>query len=120
MRSYYEHYAVDWELPNIHVQISGLENWDILYKGLVIGAFRLSFDSEDCYLRDFQVSAQYQNKGIGAVTLAQIERIANEECCKQLRLRVFKISPAHSLYKRSGFVVDKEEERFYYMSRSLT
>ncbi|PMK03591.1 GNAT family N-acetyltransferase [Vibrio sp. 10N.261.55.A7] len=120
MRSYYEHYSVDWAVSNIHEQISGLENWDILYKGTVIGAFRLSIDSECCYLRDLQVSESHQNMGIGAATLSQIERIANNEGCKQLRLRVFKISPAQMLYKRNGFVIDKEEDRFYYMSRALT
>ncbi|MCD9549808.1 GNAT family N-acetyltransferase [Photobacterium carnosum] len=66
MRTYYEYYAVDWALPTIVEQITGLDNWDILSDGDVIGAIRLAWDNDECYLRDLQVSSQYQNQGIGA------------------------------------------------------
>ncbi|WP_232613320.1 GNAT family N-acetyltransferase [Photobacterium carnosum] len=66
MRTYYEYYAVDWALPTIVEQITGLDNWDILSDGDVIGAICLAWDNDECYLRDLQVSSQYQNQGIGA------------------------------------------------------
>ena len=37
MRSYYQHYSVDWQQGNIVQQISELDNWDILFDGEVVG-----------------------------------------------------------------------------------
>lgn len=119
MRSYYEHYCVDWDQCKIHEQIINLENWDILYNSLVVGAIRLAFEHDECYIRDLQVSSKYQNNGIGAAALAECERRAVKAGVNLLRLRVFKISPAYTLYKRNGFVVDKEDDTFFYMSRKI-
>ena len=120
MRSYYEHYGVNWEVAKISEQIEGLENWDILYNELVIGAIRLAFDDSGCYIRDLQVIEAYQNKGIGAQALAYVEMLAKQAGVKQLRLRVFTISPAVHLYHRSGFIQDKEEDNFFYLSKTLS
>ena len=119
MRGYYEHYGVDWQQPKICEQISDLENWDVLLNGDVVGAMRLAFDDEGCYIRDLQVDAGFQNMGIGAAAINECARLAVLRGAMQLRLRVFKISPAHKLYTRSGFNIDKEDDRFYYMSKSL-
>ncbi|WP_179025210.1 N-acetyltransferase [Shewanella sp. Scap07] len=119
MRSYYEHYSVDWQLPQIHTQIADLENWDIVYNGEIVGAIRLAYDSQGCYLRDLQVAQQFQNKGIGRDAIAEVKRLAIQAGANQLRLRVFKISPAVSLYQTIGFTIDTQEERFYYMSLKI-
>jgi hypothetical protein len=46
-------------------------------------------------------------------------RPAKEHCSRALKLRVFKNSPAVSLYKRHGFGLTNEDERFYYMSCAI-
>lgn len=119
MRGYYEHYGIDWQQLKICEQISDLENWDVLLNGYVVGAMRLAFDDEGCYIRDLQVDAAFQNMGIGAAAISECSRLAVLRGAIQLRLRVFKISPAHKLYIRSGFSIDKEDDRFYYMCKSL-
>ena len=119
MRSYYQHYSVDWEPSQIQELIAELENWDILYNGEVVGAVRLAFEEEACWLRDLQVSEPFQNKGIGAAAIEQVMQFALNAGKQQLSLRVFKISPAYQLYKRMGFVTDKRDDRFYYMSKSI-
>ncbi|KGK03096.1 MULTISPECIES: GNAT family N-acetyltransferase [unclassified Pseudoalteromonas] len=119
MRGYYEYYGVDWQQLKICEQISDLENWDVLLNGDLVGAMRLAFDDEGCYIRDLQVDAAFQNMGIGAAAISECSRLAVHRGAMQLRLRVFKISPAHKLYTRSGFSIDKEDDRFYYMSKSL-
>ncbi|WP_235862022.1 GNAT family N-acetyltransferase [Photobacterium kishitanii] len=119
MRSYYEHYAVGWECSKIEEQIHNLVNFDILFNGEVIGAIRLAFDNDGCYVRDLQVSHNYQNKGIGAEALNECERLALEFGVNRLRLRVFKMSPAYHLYERAGFAVDSDDDRFYCMSRKI-
>ena len=119
MRVYYQHYSVDWEVSKICEQIEGLENWDILYSDQVVGAIRLAFDESGCYIRDLQVSPAFQNKGMGAQALAYVETLAKQAGVQQLRLRVFKISPAVHLYQRNGFVLDSEEDNFFYLSKTL-
>ncbi|WP_076539232.1 N-acetyltransferase [Shewanella sp. UCD-KL21] len=120
MRSYYEHYSVNWEQSKIHEQIVDLENWDILYNASIVGAIRLAFEHDGCYIRDLQVSEKFQNNGIGAAALTECERLAIKAGVNKLRLRVLKISPAYHLYIRNGFEVDKEEDRFFYMSRKIS
>jgi len=120
MSSYYERYSVDWDCEKIEQQIRDLVNFDILLNGETVGAIRLAFDKDGCYIRDLQVSEQFQSKGIGALALAECERLAIESGVNTLKLRVFKISPAFHLYKRVGFVVDHSDDRFYNMSRTIT
>ena len=120
MRSYYDHYSVNWEQSKIHEQIVGLENWDILSNSSVVGVIRLAFENDECYIRDLQVIDEFQNNGIGASALAECERLAKKAGVNQLRLRVFKISPAYQLYMRSGFETYKEEDKFFYMRRKIS
>lgn len=119
MRSYYAQYSVEWDKAKIRDMTQQLLNWDILMAGQVVGVMRLSFDSEGCYLRDLQVDQQFQNRGIGALALAEVEKLARASKASQLRLRVFKNSPAVQLYQRHGFSINDEDDRFYYMDRSV-
>ncbi len=119
MHSHYTHYAVDWDASNISKKIVDLDNWDILYDGKVVGAIRLEFDDEGCCLRDLQISKDFQNKGIGLSALSKVEKLAKECNKSQVRLKVFKISPAYKLYTRFGFKLDKEDDRFFYMSKTI-
>ena len=89
MHSYYEHYAVDWDCSKIEEQIRNLVNYDLLLKGEVVGAIRLTFDNDSCYVRDLQVSHHHQNKGFGAAALAECERLAINSGTNRLKLRVF-------------------------------
>lgn len=120
MRSYYEHYAVDWDCSKIEEQIRDLVNFDILLNDEVVGAIRLVFDNDGCHIRDLQVCQNYQGKGIGSAALSECESLATDSGVNRLILRVFKISPAFNLYERSGFVVDSDDDRFYNMSRTIT
>lgn len=120
MKSYYEKHAVAWDLGKIIEVTAELENIDILLDEQVVGVLRLEFENAFCYLRDVQVSASNQNKGIGWAALEEAERLTKAEQLDTLKLRVFKISPAVALYERYGFVVDSEEERFLYMTKRLS
>ncbi|WP_089140335.1 GNAT family N-acetyltransferase [Vibrio rumoiensis] len=119
MRPYYEHYSVDWDCSKIAEQIRDLTNVDILFNGEVVGAIRLGFDNDGCYIRDLQVTEKHQKKGIGVFALAECERLAMEVGVHQLKLRVFKISPAFHLYERVGFAVDHSDDRFHWMSKTI-
>jgi ribosomal protein S18 acetylase RimI-like enzyme len=120
MRPYYEQYSVEWDEAQIEKMTQELVNFDILFQEQPVGVIRLSFDNEECCLRDLQVDQSYQNRGIGSHALAEAERLAKEHRSKTLTLRVFKNSPAVHLYKRQGFGLTSEDERFYYMSRTVS
>jgi GNAT superfamily N-acetyltransferase len=120
MREYYDHYGVDWQPDKIQALIAELHNWDIGSDGSILGALRLAFNDDACYIRDLQVIKSYQNKGIGAQALSHCEYLAKQANATQLQLRVFKISAAYHLYKRVGFLVDKTDDNFYYMSRAIS
>ena len=120
MQEYYQQYKVDWQVDKIVEQITPLENLDIVFKGTIIGAIRLSFDNEACYLRDLQIDKAHQNNGLGAKALIHVCEIANSRRVKVVQLRVFKISPAIHLYLRHQFIKTKQDDRFYYMEKILT
>ncbi|MCH8492163.1 MAG: GNAT family N-acetyltransferase [Idiomarina sp.] len=120
MRPYYEQYSVDWDEAQIENMTKELANFDILFEGQLVGVIRLSFDNEECYLRDLQVVQSYQNRGIGSFALAEAERLTKEHGFSTLKLRVFKNSPAVHLYKRKGFGIINEDERLYYMSLTVS
>lgn len=119
MRSYYEQHSVDWDSVQIEKMTRELINWDILFEGEPVGIIRLSFDDDGCHLRDLQVDERYQGRGVGFQALVQAEKLAREAKANTLRLKVFKSSPALRLYERTGFSVSSEDDRFYYMVRSI-
>lgn len=120
MRPYYEQYSVDWDEAQIEQMTQELVNFDILFEEKLVGVMRLSFDTEECWVRDLQVDQSYQNRGIGSIALAEAERLAKDHCSHILKLRVFKNSPAIHLYERQGFVLTCEDERICYMSRVVS
>jgi len=120
MRSFYDLYSVAWSSTDIEEMTKDLSNWEILLQGEPVGIMRLSFDSDECQVRDLQVSMQYRNQGIGSRALAEAERFAKESGARILKLKVFKYSPAVDLYRRSGFGIHNEDDRFFYMERPVS
>ena len=116
MKPYYEMYGVDWTVEDVYQAIKDLSNYDICRNGEQIGVLRLSFDQERCQLRDIQIEAAHQSKGYGAQVISIVRDIAQQRSLKFIDLKVFQKSPAHKLYRRVGFKVESEDERFYYMS----
>ncbi|PWF64501.1 GNAT family N-acetyltransferase [Shewanella sp. BC20] len=120
MQPYYAQYAVDWDEAQIEQMTQDLVNFDIVFEEKLVGVVRLSFDIEECWLRDLQVDQSYQNRGIGSIAIAEAERLAKEHGSHILKLKVFKNSPAVHLYKRQGFGLTSEDVLFYYMSRAVS
>ncbi|GGW79631.1 GNAT family N-acetyltransferase [Alteromonas halophila] len=119
MRTYYDAYQVSWDEAQIAAMTAALYNLDILLDNRPVGVLRLSLDDGTCWIRDLQVIAKWQNHGIGARALKEAQRYAQAANVHILSLKVFKISPAVSLYLRHGFRVVEEDDRFYYMQRDL-
>lgn len=120
MRVYYEQFAPNWDASKVLEVTSELENYDIIYQQEVVGVMRLQFEADCCVLRDLQVLPAAQNKGIGSVALAEAKKRTLHAHLNTLKLRVLKISPAVSLYKRNGFVTQNEDERFFNMEAKVS
>jgi len=119
MQEYYDMYNVDWGLTEILNAIDGLDNYDIVAAGQIIGAVRLSYDDGCCQLRDIQLIGNYKNLGLGASIVDQLVKLSRDRGCISIELKVFKRSPAYRLYQRKNFIVTKQDDRFYYMSLNL-
>ncbi|MCG7529803.1 GNAT family N-acetyltransferase [Psychrobium sp. MM17-31] len=119
MQVYYQMYDVDWQLDDVYQATKALDNYDILVDGKRVGVLRLSFDDNTCQLRDIQIGSAHQSKGYGAQVIELVKNMAKEQDCSTIELKVFQRSAAHKLYSRVGFTVDKEDEKFYYMSLTL-
>jgi len=120
MRSYYEQYGVSWDSNIIEDETVGLDNYDIIADGVMIGVFRLQYENDSCYLRDLQVEPSHQNLGIGQMVLNEVKRRAIEAKLNTVQLRVFKISPAVELYKRNGFELKDEDDRFFNLAADVS
>ena len=120
MHVYYEQFAPDWDATKVLEVTSNLDNFDILFQGEVVGVMRLEFEDECCVLRDLQVIQDFQSKGIGKKALVEAKRLATRANLSSLKLRVLKISPAIKLYERNGFVLQSEDERFFYMAAEVS
>ena len=115
MRVYYQQFAPEWDVSKVFEVTLELENYDILFQQQVVGVMRLQFDDDCCVLRDLQIIESAKNKGIGSASLNEAKRRALNANLYTLTLRVFKSSPAVALYKRNGFVIQSEDERFFNM-----
>ncbi len=119
MKPYYDLNNVDWDLNDVSNAITELTNYDIYVDDKLVGALRLSFNDNRCQLRDIQVKADLQSKGLGAKTIAKTIELAKDQDAQFIDLKVFKNSPAHRLYSRLGFITEQSDERFYHMSLAI-
>ena len=120
MRVYYVQFAPDWDTKKVLGVTAELINYDIQVDNETVGIMRLQYDSSTCILRDLQVIPSARNKGIGSAAIEEAERLALKANTTALTLRVFKVSPAVSLYKKVGFVIKSEDDRFFNMTKPLS
>lgn len=120
MRSYYEQYNVAWDSSVIESKTIDLENYDIIADSKVVGVFRLQYKNDCCYLRDIQIKPSHQNLGIGQMVLNEVKRLTKEAQLNTVQLRVFKISPAVELYRRNGFELKDEDDRFFNLAADVS
>ncbi|CCQ09877.1 GCN5-related N-acetyltransferase [Pseudoalteromonas luteoviolacea B = ATCC 29581] len=116
MRKFYEKYKVDWNVEQIAGMTRTLNNYDLYLNDNLVGIMRISFDNQQCQLRDLQIIEGYKNQGCGGQAILLATKLAKQNHCHGLELKVFQCSPAVRLYLRNGFVIQRSDERFHYMS----
>lgn len=74
-----------------------------------IGVLSITHMDEYDFLARIEILPDYQNRGIGTAIIQSLIQEA-KDTTRPIMLRVFKINPAHRLYKRLGFQVIRQDE----------
>lgn len=88
----------------------------LLHAGMPVGLLKVSRDPHEWVVIQIQLAPVCQGGGIGTGLLAEVVDQA-ASAGVDLTLSVLKANPAKSLYKRFGFVVERESEFSYEMRR---
>ena len=115
MAPYYQKRGIDWSHELFVKSWEEYDNFGVISEGLRVGVVRFTYEQSITYLRDIQLSSEYQGKGIGAQCLTLAIEHAKHRGSSYLRLRVFSENPAISLYQKLGFVVISEENELMTM-----
>jgi ribosomal protein S18 acetylase RimI-like enzyme len=86
----------------------------ILVDGVRAGAVHYVENADEYFVGMLLLLPQLQRRGIGTKWLRDLMILA-KDAKKPVRLRVMKVNPAKSLYKRLGFKVASEEADFIEM-----
>ncbi|MFM9269074.1 GNAT family N-acetyltransferase [Halomonas elongata] len=119
MEPYYKELGIVWDQRLFNSNWGEFENYEILVNSAPVGVLRLSHDHLSYYIRDLQVDRRWQCKGLGEKAIEYSVEIARHAEVELLRLRVFCISPAVSLYERMGFKIRKTEDGMHFMEREV-
>lgn len=119
MKAYYEIRNIQWNPIQFRQNWEAFENFDIYLNTTRVGVLRFSYAPSNCYIRDFQIEAKAQGKGIGKHCLDYAIRLAKNRGDHFIKLRVFSENPAVSLYQQHGFKKISEFNGLIEMSLSL-
>ncbi|CCN34251.1 putative Acetyltransferase [Vibrio nigripulchritudo SO65] len=116
MAPYYQKRGIDWSHELFVKSWEEYDNYEVISEGLRVGVVRFTYEENITYLRDFQLSYEFQGKGIGSESLKLALAHAKKCGSSEIRLRVFSENPAVSLYRKHGFVLVSEENALITMS----
>ena len=103
MSQYYRQYGISWDDEMFDNTWEHFDNYEIFDHQQRVGVVRFSRTGDVIYLRDLQIEALYQNKGLGQQVIRWAKGYAVTHGATSLNLRVFPSNPAIALYKREGF-----------------
>lgn len=119
MVSYYQQHAIDWQQELFDASWSRMENFEVFHEGRRVGVLRLSQTPEALWIRDLQISPEWQNQGIGTQVLNWAREATGQRGLRRLCLRVFETNPAKDLYKRLGFEETGRDDYLILMQANL-
>lgn len=120
MAAYYSELGVLWDSALFCRNWNEFENYQITVNGSAVGALRLSKDDVAYYIRDLQIEPGWQRQGLGSNAIFFAMEVARKAGFRLLRLRVFSINPAVTLYESIGFRICRTEQGTHYMEYELS
>lgn len=112
MIAYYSERDLTWDDDRKLELYRECDLWTILDREEV-GFAMTQVNGGHFYLAELHIKENSRNNGYGAKSLKLASELAESLGYSELRLRVFKNSPAYKLYLRSGFSVEKELPHTY-------
>ena len=115
MLQYFKENNLEWDFDERLKIYLTFELYEVIDDHLV-GYMALRENNGKIYLADLQILEQYQNMGFGTKLLKKAKEIARAKGYESIHLKVFKNSPALSLYLRNGYKHISEEQYVYLLS----
>ena len=112
MIPYYEKNDLIWDDQKKLKRYKECTLWKILEEN-VIGFFMVYENDDIFYLAELHINPEFRNQGYGAKALSKIKDMAASLGYAEIRVGVFKNSPAYQLYTRSGFALEKNTTYTY-------
>ena len=115
MAPYFLEYSLDWN-DRERTDLCRACDLYLVRDNTEVGFFMLREGRTTIFLADIQVLSRYRNLGYGTHFLELARDIARSRGFPTLWLKVFKSNPALNLYRRNGYVIQREEDSVYVLS----
>ncbi|MDQ7734939.1 GNAT family N-acetyltransferase [Halomonas sp. SpR1] len=119
MSAYYKQLDMRWNTALFAKQWSELDSYELVINASRVGLLCVNHDENAYYIRELQIDQKWQRHGLGTAAIRYTEEMAKQTGIHLLRLRVFCINPAVTLYERMGFRTRKTEDNTHYMERCI-
>lgn len=107
MLPYYQQYQLEWNEESKLQRYKECSLWSVFQDEQV--GFILFYEKDDLfYIAELYIEPKFRKKGFGAAAITQARSIAAERGFNEIRIGVFKNSPAFELYKRLDFELEEE------------
>lgn len=119
MSAYYNQLNMRWDTALFAKQWDELDSYELIIDASRVGLLCINYDENAYYIRELQIDHKWQRQGLGTKAIRYTEEMAKQADIRLLRLRVFCINPAITLYQRMGFRICKTEHNTYSMERCI-
>lgn len=119
MSAYYKQLDMRWDTALFAKQWGELDSYELVINASRVGLLCINHDETAYYIRELQIDHKWQRQGLGSKAIRYVIEIAQQADVHLLRLRVFCINPAITLYERMGFRIRKTEGGTHYMEQRI-
>ncbi|PKG47879.1 GNAT family N-acetyltransferase [Halomonas sp. MES3-P3E] len=119
MSGYYQQLDMRWDTDLFDKQWSELDSYELIINASPVGLLCINHDQDAYYIRELQIASAWQRQGLGTAAIHFTADTAQQAGIRLLRLRVFCINPAITLYERMGFRILKTAAGMHAMERRI-
>ncbi|MEM6343145.1 MAG: GNAT family N-acetyltransferase [Bacteroidota bacterium] len=119
MGSYFAAFGINWDPDRYLKELAKGDAWIIWLNQEKVGFVHTSKKKGLPYIDSIQIASLYRKKGIGSRVLSWLELACKQAGHQEMRLSVFKSSPALKLYHRIGYEIKEDRGSKYLMHKFL-
>lgn len=107
MLPYYKQYQLEWDDESKLERYKEFELWSVCHDTDV--GFLMHYEKDALfYIAELFIEPKFRNKGFGGAAIKKVKEMAAQRGFSEIRIGVFKNSPAFALYKRVAFELEEE------------